>query len=649
MVSGSRRTAAAARQICLLVAIGGLFGAGRVTAAEVSPSGPSPAAKRPFTTRDAIEMSYFGDLWEGGVAIDSLRTRDNGFFSPDGRNYVKLSHRGILSSNVMESTLWLFDVAETRAYVNAPHRLPKPEAVALVRMSGAVNGGMDEGEYGGNIIMQPQWSADSRHLAFRACGGGETRHLFVVDVASHNLAQVSDADQDVTDFTWTGDALTYLAKPPVNEGEAWWSSGVGIPDIQVGTGSSLIDLLYPNMRRVVLRNSSAQLWQVRAGKPIAIAESPTPYFVQKGGSWISVDPRHPLPNDRSSLTIAIRQSVNAPPVLVATDKATGKSAVIFDPNPQLAKIDLGEASVYRWHDGRARTLTGGLVKPPGYQPTHRYPLVVQTHGFDPKAFLRVGGTETAQSARALAGRGIVVLQVQEPGESSVFTNTPREAYEDGTLVYLAAVDQLVAEGVVDPRKVGIAGMSRTGMYVITSLVRASDRFAAAVFADGDSGTLWTYLSIVDYWSADYLKSEEDFYAGVKPYGSGLERWIKDAPGFNTDKIRAPVLFSAADPQHLIMSVWPLYAQLRDQNKPTDLLYIRSGRHGLAKPAHRLAHQEMLVDWFDYWLQGKEDPDPAKVEQYRRWHALRKDPTRPMTGEASAVASPIGRSAKSELE
>jgi hypothetical protein len=30
-----------------------------------------------------------------------------------------------------------------------------------------------------------------------------------------------------------------------------------------------------------------------------------------------------------------------------------------------------------------------------------------------------------------------------------------------------------------------------------------------------------------------------------------------------------------------------------------------------------------VDWFRFWLQDYEDPDPAKAEQYQRWRELRK--------------------------
>jgi hypothetical protein len=40
-------------------------------------------------------------------------------------------------------------------------------------------------------------------------------------------------------------------------------------------------------------------------------------------------------------------------------------------------------------------------------------------------------------------------------------------------------------------------------------------------------------------------------------------------------------------------------------------------------AQCLAAQQGAVDWFDFWLNGREDPDPAKAEQYERWRELRR--------------------------
>jgi len=51
--------------------------------------------------------------------------------------------------------------------------------------------------------------------------------------------------------------------------------------------------------------------------------------------------------------------------------------------------------------------------------------------------------------------------------------------------------------------------------------------------------------------------------------------------------------------------------------------LEDGLHVLQKPWERMISQEGSVDWFAFWLQGYEDPDPAKREQYARWHQLRR--------------------------
>jgi hypothetical protein len=63
------------------------------------------ASKRPFETKDSIEMSYFGRL--GSSQPPDLD--DDGVQSPACRWIVKVTHRGILPDGVTEGTIWLFD------------------------------------------------------------------------------------------------------------------------------------------------------------------------------------------------------------------------------------------------------------------------------------------------------------------------------------------------------------------------------------------------------------------------------------------------------------------------------------------------------------------------------------------------------------
>jgi hypothetical protein len=55
-------------------------------------------------------------------------------------------------------------------------------------------------------------------------------------------------------------------------------------------------------------------------------------------------------------------------------------------------------------------------------------------------------------------------------------------------------------------------------------------------------------------------------------------------------------------------------------KPVDMVVFLDGVHLLEKPWNRLISQGGNVDWFDFWLNGHEDP--AKADQYKRWRDLR---------------------------
>jgi hypothetical protein len=70
-------------------------------------------------------------------------------------------------------------------------------------------------------------------------------------------------------------------------------------------------------------------------------------------------------------------------------------------------------------------------------------------------------------------------------------------------------------------------------------------------------------------------------------------------------------------------MWEPYAALRYLHKPVDLTMLNTYEHVLTNPAVRMASQGGSVDWFRFWLQDYEDPDPAKQEQYKRWRDLRK--------------------------
>lgn len=434
------------------------------------------------------------------------------------------------------------------------------------------------------------------------------------------LADWQRGGKDILQVAWSPDGRfvavsgTYLPLDRRTGRGPLKACGAAIVDSRVGTVQCVVD--HNRSDAVTVRGLTWQTADRLVVQSDALSKPLS--YEQKNGRWRLVSSNAEASPRTPPLDLSIRQSLNEPPALFAKDLSSGQEQKIFDPSPQLAEIALGTVSVYEWTDRHGRRIYGGLAKPPDFVPGKRYPLVVQTHNFRPRRFFRVGTSDTVSAGRALAGRGLLVLQVDEPDDAYMFTSA--EGTENGTHVYLAAIDQLAAEGLVDPQKVGISGYSRTAFYVAKAITDAPDRFAAAVIANGEAGSLTGYYTLIA--EPGDAKQWADVLGGGLPYGEGIQSWIDHAPGLRTDRIRAPVLISATDPQHLI-PLWGLYAPLRDQEKPVELQYIRSGQHNLIKPLQILAHQEMIVDWFDFWLNGHEDPDSTKAEQYSRWHKLRE--------------------------
>ncbi len=164
-------------------------------------------------------------------------------------------------------------------------------------------------------------------------------------------------------------------------------------------------------------------------------------FDQRGGSWRLGNrtpwTESPLPVSR--IKIELRQDRNTPPALYATERATGRSKLIVDPNPDLAAtFELGNVQDIYWSEDEGRNWSGVLYLPVRFVQGRRYPLLIQTHGYPPaNAFslygyksggLGPGGAPFA--AQPIANREIAVLQVQDVSDVT-FSPKEGEVYMQG--------------------------------------------------------------------------------------------------------------------------------------------------------------------------------------------------------------------------
>jgi dipeptidyl aminopeptidase/acylaminoacyl peptidase len=364
--------------------------------------------------------------------------------------------------------------------------------------------------------------------------------------------------------------------------------------------------LSPDGQQVVVRFGSG--W---------VPTEATEYRRSSDGSW-QIE-RHIEGNPalgNNGLEVTIKQSINDPPLLVASRGEA--SRVIWDPNPQLHSVELGEAVPYTWKDKDGRQVHGGLYKPVHYQQGQRYPLVIQTHGFIGTTAFDPSGTGFPNefAARQLSSAGFLVLQAEDDAPGCAQGSTPQEGLCAASS-YEGAAKQLVADGLADPNNIGLIGFSRSCWYVMEALTKTSYPFTAALIGDG---VVYGYLQFI----IDPSPGETTSEIGAAPFGEGLQKWLKESPEFNLDKVKTPLMVVNHGPAGLLGNgIWEPYAGLYSMKKPVDFVMLKTNEHVVSNPVERIASQTLSVDWFRFWLQGYEDPDPGKADQYKRWRELKK--------------------------
>jgi len=334
------------------------------------------------------------------------------------------------------------------------------------------------------------------------------------------------------------------------------------------------------------------------------------------------------------LLVTTAQSLNEAPKIYVVNPGDQSRTLLLDPNPQFGDLAFGKVEVISFKVRDRIDVRCGLYLPPGYDPTKRYPLVIQTHGFYSKSFSMDGRFEwnSAFAARALAAKDIVVLQtyefVDDEDHDRYFDDkslgvTPEQAARNLFVTVIeAAIQYLNQRTIIAMDRIGIVGFSRTVGMVEYMLTHSQLRFAAASLVDGtDFGYFQTIAVPNIAWDNDKINGN------AEPFGAGLQIWIRESPSFSLDRITAPVRLVALKPFGALEQ-WECYVGLLLQNKPVDFVLIPDpdedgGNHFLVKPWERRIAQQGLVDWFCFWLKNEEDPDQQKEAQYARWRRLRR--------------------------
>ncbi|MEU4624883.1 S9 family peptidase [Actinoplanes sp. NPDC023801] len=399
---------------------------------------------------------------------------------------------------------------------------------------------------------------------------------------------------------------------------AWWLSADGWhlgwialtpPLLQAGT--AVFDLALSSgarsNRTADLPMCPTELCPTGAAPLVVFADGLDTTVASLDATGLTVLARHPghLGDVTSSLDgkrIAALTGTRHEPVNVHAGAPTGPLRKVTDTRPQLKGITLGtqQPLTYRAADGLE--LDGLLVLPPGRTASDGpFPLVTIVHGGPYARYADTCQLFWWPSAQWLATAGYAVFLPnprggQGHGHEFAAAVAGRVGQEEWTDI-LTGVDLLVAGGVADPGRLGIAGWSHGG-YMSAWAVSQSDRFRAALVGAGVAD--WGMLA------ADGENGQFEAALGGSVGWSGIGPHPHDAvsPISYAGRIRTPVLIlhGAEDTNVPYGQAVYLHRALRHFGVEHEFVtYPREG-HSFRERNHQLDVMRRTRAWFDRWLQ-----------------------------------------------
>jgi len=260
---------------------------------------------------------------------------------------------------------------------------------------------------------------------------------------------------------------------------------------------------------------------------------------------------------------------------------------------QLAKAE----EIWYPSTGNAR-VQGWIVKPPSFDPSKKYPLILEIHG-GPFSMYNVGFNWMFQN---FAANDFVVLYTNPRGSTgygSAFANGidhdyPGPDYDD----LMAGVDAVAGKGYIDTTHMYVSGCSGGG--VLSSwVIGHTDRFAAAAVRC----PVTDWISMAGH--TDVPLFTYSFFR--KPFWEDPSDWLSHSSLMSVGKVTTPTLLMTGvlDRRTPMAQTEEYYAALKVRGVPVKLMQFNDEYHGTGsmKPSNFIRTQLYMMSWFKQWARA----------------------------------------------
>lgn len=299
-----------------------------------------------------------------------------------------------------------------------------------------------------------------------------------------------------------------------------------------------------------------------------------------------------------------------PDLRIVKDFKFNQEVKISTANPQQAEYKWGTIEPYTWRSLDGQELTGLLVKPEGFDPNKKYPMLVNFYERSSHTLHRHRAPYPHRSTINYAyysNRGYIIFnpdvpyRVGYPGESAYNAVIP-------------GVTSLIEEGFVDADNIGMQGHSWGG-YQAAYIVTKSNIFKCAESGAPVVNMISAYGGI--RWGSGMSRAFQYEHTQSRIGGTPWEypvRYIENSPIFFIDKIETPLLILHNDKDGAVP--WyqgiEFFNALRRLGKPAWMLNYNDEPHWPVKLQNRKDFNLRMQQFFDFYLQGK--PKPMWMER-----------------------------------